>query len=133
MLAYNYGPKRMKKYERKLGNTRRKLGNSYPTQRVYWGSPLDDLEQRFPLFSGMYLQKTASKSLLEMLQNTPNMLQKISVITHKFYIEKFELKIYVFDLSKRVLVTEKCNEMTEIISDPNQMPRVCASYGWKLL
>jgi hypothetical protein len=62
----------------------------------------------------VYLQKTTSKSLLEMLQNTPNMLQKISVFTQKFYIEKSELKIYVFDLSKRVLVTEKCNEMTEI-------------------
>ena len=97
------------------------------------GSLLDDLEQLFPLLSGMYLQKTASKSLLEMLQNTPNMLQKISVITQKFYIEKSELKVYVFDLSKRVLATEKCNEMTAIISDPNQRPRVCASYGWKLL
>jgi hypothetical protein len=38
------------------------------------GSLLDDLEQFFPLLSGMYLQKTTSKSLLEMLQNTPNML-----------------------------------------------------------
>ena len=64
------------------------------------------LSNVFPLLSGMYLQKTASKSLLEMLQNTPNMLQKISVFTHKFYIEKSELKIYVFDLSKRVLATE---------------------------
>jgi hypothetical protein len=83
-------------------------------KRVCWGSLLDDLEQLFPLFYGMYLQKTASKSLLEMLQNTPNMLQKISVFTQKFYIEKSELKIYVFDLSKRVLATEKRNEMTEI-------------------
>ena len=64
-----------------------------------------------------------------MLQNTPNILQKIYVITQKFYREKSVLKIYVFDLSKRVLATEKCNEMTTIISDPNQMPSVCASYG----
>ena len=104
----------MKKYERKLGNARKKSGNSYPTQRVCWGNLLDYLEQLFPLLSGMYLRKTASKSLLEMLQNTPNMLQKISVFIQKFYIEKFELKIYVFDLSKRVLATKKRNEMTEI-------------------
>jgi hypothetical protein len=68
----------------KLGNTRRKLGNSYPTQRVSWESLLDDLEQRFPLFSGMYLQKTASKSLLEMLQNTKNLC---------FYTEILYVKI----------------------------------------
>jgi hypothetical protein len=38
----------------------------------------------YPLRSVTNLQKTASKSLLEMLQNTPNLLKKISVFTQKF-------------------------------------------------
>jgi hypothetical protein len=84
----------------------KELRDSYPTERVSWGSLLEWFEQRFPLFSGMYLQKTASKSLLEMLQNTPKMLQKISVFTQKFYMWKSELKNLYFDLSKRMLATE---------------------------
>ena len=92
----------MKKYERKLGNARKKSGNSYPTQRVCWGSLLDDLEQFFPLLFGMYLQKTTNKSLLEMLQNTPNLSKKNCFYTEFFCIQKSENENFIFDLSKNV-------------------------------
>jgi hypothetical protein len=87
----------------------------------------------YPLGSVTNLQKTTSKSLLEMLQNTPNLSKNFCFYTEIFCIQKSENENFIFDLSKRVLATEKCNEMTTIISDPNQRPRVYASYGWKLL
>jgi hypothetical protein len=35
------------------------------------------------------------------------------------------MKIYIFDLSKRVLATEKCNEMTENIRSKSKARSLC--------
>ena len=68
-----------------------------------------------------------------MLQNTPKMLQKFMFLHRNFICENLNLKNLYFDLSKRVLATEKWNEMTEKYQIQIKRPRVCANYGWKLL
>jgi hypothetical protein len=45
----------------------------------------------YPFKSVTNLQKTASKSLLEMLQNTPNLSKKIMFLHRNFYIQKSEI------------------------------------------
>jgi hypothetical protein len=69
-----------------------RLGDSYPTKRDSWGSLLDRFGQRFPLLLVRTCKKTASKSLLEMMQNTPKMSKKFYFYTKKIYIKKSEMK-----------------------------------------
>jgi hypothetical protein len=66
-----------------------RLGNSYPTQEWFLGESSKVIWAAFPPPTGKNLQKTTSKSLLEMLQNTPKMLQK----NFCFYTEIFSIKI----------------------------------------
>ena len=61
------------------------LGDSYPTQEWFLGESPRVIWAAFPPLTGKNLQKTASKSLLEMLQNTPKLSKKISVFTHNFF------------------------------------------------
>jgi hypothetical protein len=56
----------------------------------------------YPLRSDDNLQKTASKSLLEMLQNTLNLSKNLCFYTEFFYIQKYENENFIFDLSMSV-------------------------------
>jgi hypothetical protein len=114
MLVQNYGSKRMKKYERKLGNTRKKLRNSYPTQRVSWEVFLMILSSVSPSFLVCTCKKQQAKACWKCCKTHPICYRKFLFLHRNFICKKSELKIYVFDLSKRVLATEKCNEMTAI-------------------
>jgi hypothetical protein len=52
------------------------LGDYYPTQEWFLGESSRVIWAAFPPLTGKNLQKTASKSLLEMLQNTPKLSKK---------------------------------------------------------
>jgi hypothetical protein len=84
MLVYDYGSKKNEIMKENLDLQGEKLGDSYPTKEWFLGKSSRVIWAAFPPLTGKNLQKTASKSLLEMLQNTPKMLQKISVFTQKF-------------------------------------------------
>jgi hypothetical protein len=56
----------------------------------------------YTLGSVTNLQKTASKSLLEMLQNTLNLSKNFCFYTEIFCIQKSENENLFFDLSKNV-------------------------------
>jgi hypothetical protein len=63
------------------------LGDSYPTQEWFLGESSRVIWAAFPPLTGKNLQKTASKSLLEMLQNTPKLSKNFCFYTEIFYIK----------------------------------------------
>jgi hypothetical protein len=87
----------------------------------------------FPPLSGKNLQKTASKSLLEMLQNTHKMSKKFCFYTEIFYIKNLQIKVDILVTYLRQVSYRKWNEMTAIYQIQIKRQRVCASFGWKLL
>jgi hypothetical protein len=56
----------------------------------------------FPLVAGKFLQKPASKSLLEMLKNNSKCYRKFSALPQKIFLQKYARKMYKNDLSKSV-------------------------------
>ena len=92
-------PKEWRKYEKKLGIWRREVEKMLPNQRIVVGKSSRWFWAAYPLGSGNNLQKTASKSLLEMLQNTPKLSKKNCFYTEIFYIQKSENENFIFDLS----------------------------------
>jgi hypothetical protein len=78
------------------------LRNCYPTKEWMLGKSSKWFWAAYPLRSGNNLQKTASKSLLEMLQNTPNLSKNFCFYTEIFYIQKSENEKFIFDLSMSV-------------------------------
>ena len=63
------------------------FGDSYSTQEWFLGESSRVIWAAFPPLTGKNLQKTASKSLLEMLQNTPKMSKKSVFYTEILYIK----------------------------------------------
>jgi hypothetical protein len=71
----------------------------YPTKECVLGQSSKWFWTAYPLGSGNNLQKTASKSLLEMLQNTPKLSKKILFLHRNFLHKKSENEKFIFDLS----------------------------------
>jgi hypothetical protein len=65
---------------------RRRVEKWLPNQRMDVGKSSRWFWVAYPLRSVNNLQKTASKSLLEMLQNTPNLSKNLCFYTEIFYI-----------------------------------------------
>ena len=61
-----------------------RLGDSYPTQEWFLGESSRVIWAAFPPLTGKNLQKTANKSLLEMLQNTHKM-SKFFLFLHRIF------------------------------------------------
>jgi hypothetical protein len=57
-----------------------------------------------PLVAGKFLQKPASKSLLEMLKNNNKCYRKFSALPQKIFLQKSARKVCNNDLSKSVKV-----------------------------
>jgi hypothetical protein len=68
----------------------KELGDSYPTQEWFLGESSRVIWAAFPPLTGKNLQKTASKSLLEMLQNTPKLSKNLCFYTEIFYIKNLK-------------------------------------------
>ena len=90
------------------------LGDSYPTQEWFLGESSRVIWAAFPPLTGKNLQKTASKGLLEMLQNTPKMSKKF-LFLHKFFYIKILNKKLIFLTYLWVLETEIQMEMMQQI------------------
>jgi hypothetical protein len=86
----------------------------------------------FPLVAGKNLQKPASKSLLEMLQNTHKVKKIFCFYTENFHMKISKLK-YKFVTYLRQVSYRKWYEMTAIYQIQIKKEEVYASFGWKLL
>jgi hypothetical protein len=74
----------VKEYCRKLEMRRKEKEKCYPNQEEVFGKPPRCCWAACTLKSVTNLQKTASKSLLEMLQKHQNMLQKFLFLHRNF-------------------------------------------------
>jgi hypothetical protein len=70
------------------------LENSLPNWNISLAEACGRILAAFPLVAGKFLQKPASKSLLEMLKNNNKCYRKFSALPQKIFLQKSARKMY---------------------------------------